>query len=242
MEHRIINTYAPIPIEHLKEYFADKNVIFYINYKQSSIKDDKLITYLSNLEIPCDIVFDDNTDLKNFVKIYMESSNLINIPSIELLVMELLIYSKNIEGVEPLVDMNYQEILDSIPKQTIERWNQLLESAILYNLTTISIPEIKQLAEQFPHDPDDSLFGVNFLNLFKYAEFYVYYKKIDPNNIRYFDKYFNEYIFKGKNMFHYWVNVNNPIFLMTVGMTTQHPAVIEYLKTLQQETKGDVDK
>ena len=48
----IKDTVAPIPIEELKEYFNDDSIVFNINYANSTLKGNKLLTYISNLDIP----------------------------------------------------------------------------------------------------------------------------------------------------------------------------------------------
>ena len=45
------DTIAPIPIELLKEYFSDDTIIFNVDYANSILKGEKLITYLSNLDV-----------------------------------------------------------------------------------------------------------------------------------------------------------------------------------------------
>jgi len=55
--NNIVETTAPIAIEDLKKYFADKETFYLINYKDSELKGEKLLTYLSNLDVPADIKF-----------------------------------------------------------------------------------------------------------------------------------------------------------------------------------------
>ena len=71
----LIETVAPISIDNLKKYFTDKTTLFAINYKDSTLKGSKLLTYLSNLDIPCDIVFVncEEDDFYNLLKDYLSS-------------------------------------------------------------------------------------------------------------------------------------------------------------------------
>ena len=48
----VIKTIAPIAIEDLKKYFLDKSITYNIDYTNSKIKGTKLLTYISNLDIP----------------------------------------------------------------------------------------------------------------------------------------------------------------------------------------------
>ena len=64
----IIETKAPISIEDLKKNFTETDVKYLIDYSISDLKGKKLITYLSNLDIPADIK---NIDL-DLVKDYIQ--------------------------------------------------------------------------------------------------------------------------------------------------------------------------
>ena len=53
----VIETTAPIELEELKLFFNDKDTFYLIHYEESTLQGSKLLTYLGNLEIPCDIGF-----------------------------------------------------------------------------------------------------------------------------------------------------------------------------------------
>ena len=67
----IIETKAPIAIDELKKYFTDKDVSYLIDYEKSDLKGKKLLTYLSNLDIPADIK---NVDLELVKEIIKEAN------------------------------------------------------------------------------------------------------------------------------------------------------------------------
>ena len=71
----------------------------------------------------------------------------------------------------------------------------------------------------FPEDGTEELTGINFLSLLKYEPFYIYYSKIKQSNLKFYTKYFNEYMFKGKNLYEYWATENNPLFLISFGIS-----------------------
>ena len=80
----IIETVAPIAIEKLKEYFNDKQKMFLIDYDNSNLKNEKFLIYLSNLDLPCDLIFDKNKeDHQNLLMNYLKTKNIISIPSLE---------------------------------------------------------------------------------------------------------------------------------------------------------------
>lgn len=198
----MIETTAPISIDNLKKYFEDKDTSFLIDYEQSELKGDKLLVYLSNLAVPC--------DLKNFdadlVEAYLRTTMLVNIPSVEMEVIRLLFLMKEGQPV-PFVDL----LMD---------WERKIDSLTLYNMYVIDVPEFKTFVESFPEDDTKSLEGINFVSLLKNEEMYVLFEKIREENLTNFTSYFNEYMFGGKNLYSFWANGNNPLFLLTWGIAT----------------------
>ena len=88
----IKNTVAPIPIELLKEYFSDDTIVFNIDYAESILKGDKLITYLSNLDVPSKLTGWDKVstvDKFSFIKDYMNAKLVINNFALEICVLKL---------------------------------------------------------------------------------------------------------------------------------------------------------
>jgi hypothetical protein len=71
----IIETKAPIPIEELKKHFTDKEVSYLLDYKTCELKGEKLLTYLSNLDLPCDLK---NIDY-DLMKDYFHSTSIVNV-------------------------------------------------------------------------------------------------------------------------------------------------------------------
>ena len=83
----------------------------------------------------------------------------------------------------------------------------------------VNSPEMQEFAKEFPVDETEELTGVNFLSLLKHDHFFVYYGKIKESNLKFYTKYFNEYMFKGKNLYSYWATENNPLFLISFGIS-----------------------
>ena len=80
----IIETTAPIGLEDLKKYFNDKTVSYVIDYSTSKLQGSKLLTYISNLDLPIDVKFDPTTEQgQELLKAYMESTFLVSVPSLE---------------------------------------------------------------------------------------------------------------------------------------------------------------
>lgn len=199
----IITTTAPIAVENLKKYFEDKETQFVIDYTKSTLQGEKLLTYLSNLELPCDVVGFD----QEFVGDYLRSPMIVSIPSMEKSVINLLQQLKL--GAE---DLQFEEEL--------RMWEKRIDSLSLFNMYTVNVPELQEWVKQFPEDDTKSLEGINFISLIKNEDFHSLFQKINHDNLTYFSSYFNDYMFKGNNLFSYWANENNPMFLLTWGITS----------------------
>jgi hypothetical protein len=208
----VINTTAPIPIELLKTYFSNPETKFVIDYKESSLKNSKLLIYLSNLDIPADIHFEDTSDFLSLLKDYLESSFLLNIDSLEKATISALLTHKEIH-----VDDKYVEFVKE-NTELLERWSKKLDSLMVYNLYIVDSEEIKKLTDVYEKDESAELEGINFVSLLKHEDFYVFYEKIKESNLKFYQSYFNDYMFKGKNLYSFWANNNNPAFLLTFGV------------------------
>lgn len=208
---KIIETAAPIKIEDLKKYFEDKTTFFLIDYASSTIKGDKLLVYISNLDIPCDINLKSAEETQEILSCYLNSSFLVNLPTLEKITISLLLENKGLK------DVDNAELLTALKPQ-LDAWTEKLESLVIYNLYTINDEEIRKwVTENHKTDETASLEGVNFLSLLKNEDFYEFYLN-SITEPKYYSTYFNEYMFKGQNLYAYWANENNPMFLLTYGI------------------------
>lgn len=227
----IITTPAPIEINELKKYFADKTITYIIDYENSKLKETKLLTYLSNLDLPCDISVDeDSEEFSELLTAYFTASFLVNVQILEQIAIDVLLEYKGI-----LTDGKYTNFI-SKNEEILKEWISVLDSMIVYNLYIVSSPELKEWAEDMPHDTKTTTEGVNFVNLLKYPEFYRYYGKMN-SELKFYDKYFTHNMFKGTNLFTYWANDNNPMFLLTVGIAEDMFSNEDYLTARDESIK-----
>jgi len=216
-----IQTAAPISIEHLKLYFEDKETFYEIDYASSTIKGDKLLVYISNLDIPCDIITSSQDEMLEILEAYLDSSFLVNLPSLEFKVISLLLQYKEIIAVEN------EEVLDRV-KDKLCKWTEKLDSLPLFNMYTINDQSLKEwVKNEHATDETQELIGINFVSLLKHTDFYTFYESFmfEP---RYYSAYFNEYMFKGSNLYAFWANKNNPMFLLTHSIATGQIDLEEY--------------
>ena len=150
-----VETALPIPIEDLKKFFEDKNTYFVVDMKDNTLSNDKVLTYLSNLNVPCDII---NPDLE-LLKEYLNSKSLVNIPTLERLAIDVLFTYKKLQSVE-----KYNQFIDE-NIDILKKWEGILDSLVLYNVYTLNLEETTEHVESHPVDETDDLTGVNFLSL-----------------------------------------------------------------------------
>lgn len=211
---KVIETTAPISIEELKQYFTNKECFFVIDYKNSKLKGKKLLTYLSNLEIPSDINFV-GTSEEEFGELFSEYLNLemiCSIPTLEKITIDVLKEYKGLTDNKIFAGL-IQQNLDNL-----KSWISKLDSLTLFNMYSIDNEEFKKFVESHTLDETNCLKGVNFVSLLKHKSFYNLYEKMEQKDLKFYKKYFEDYMFKGKNLYSYWANENNPMFLLTFGI------------------------
>jgi len=210
--NEIIETTVPISIENLKKYFENKNIKFLINYNDSNLQEEKFLTYISNIDIPCDIIFDRKEE--NHVKLishYMKMTNIVNLPSIENEVLSICLEASN------YCDCGYKDFIEE-NKEIVKHWLEILKSMGLYNMYTITYDDnFKEYVKSHTNKNSNSI-GLNFVNLLKYQETSLLFKINEGEEVYYYEDLFNEYMFKGNNLYYYWQNENNNLFLITWGV------------------------
>jgi len=232
MSSNNINTIAPIDINDLKKYFSDKSISYTIDYTNSKLKETKLLTYLSNLDLPCDISIDEDSDeFKQLLSSYFNATFMVNVPLLEQVAIDVLLEYRGI-----LTGNKYTAFIEN-NKEIVEHWASVLDSLVAYNLFTVSSPELKEWAENLPHDDTSTSNGINFVNLLKYPGFYSYYEAVKIEDLRFYENYFTRNMFKGTNLFNYWANDNNPMFLLTVGIAENMFSSDEYVDARTESIK-----
>lgn len=225
---QIIETTAPISLENLKVYFKDKNTLYLINYEESQLKEEVLLTYIGNIEIPCDIVFKEKSNLLDMVQKYLHFKQIINVPILEMKVIDILFQFKG------LIEAVDKEFIDA-NQQILEVWAKKLDSLTLYNMWMIDSEEFKDYVRSFPTNETDSIEGINFVSLLKHESFYDFYSLMDESKLEYYPAYFNDYMFKGNSIYAYWANESNPMFLLTWSIASGNLDNNEFISALRQD-------
>lgn len=201
---------APLDIEDLKLYFEDKDTRYIIDYCGSDLKGDKLLVYLSNLELPCDIQIDNYEELFEIGKAYFNFTQILSVNVLEIFAINVLQGYKNLTEVD---DEMRRFIVEN--QSIIEKWINRLDSLTLFNMYIIEDSTMKDFVKSHTEDNTDDIKGINFVSILKHEDFYYYYNSIDKTKLKYYSKYFNEYMFSGNNLFYYWSYEKNPLFVLT---------------------------
>jgi len=224
----IIITTAPISIEDLKKYFVSKDITYIIDYENSQLKSKKLLTYLSNLDIPSDIKIDiDGDDFRELLLEYMNSHFLVKSETLERFALKVLMTRKKI------IEDKWCDVFIEKHKDVVDHWINIVDSLLLYNMYVISIEEFQSHAKSFEND--NTIQGINFVNLLKYSEFYSLFEDIDKDKLKFYSKLFEEYVYKGKSLFDFWCNPENHLFLATWGIAEGIVEAEELVKVVHND-------
>jgi hypothetical protein len=210
-----ITVTAPISIDELKKYFSNKETSYLIDYQNSKLRADKLLTYLGNLDLPADIDLTaiDQSLAEELMLSYFKLPVIVNVPSVERLAIYIIAEAKGI------VDTTVYSDFISANREILDSWISKIDSLTLYNMYILNSEEIKVFVRSHPEDATDDVAGINFVSLLKHDIFYTLYQKIEKHNLKYYSRYFDEYMFKGKNLYSFWANEFNPMFLLTYGIS-----------------------
>lgn len=226
----VIETTAPISIVDLKKYFGNKDLTYNIDYANSSLKGATLLTYLSNLDLPCDISgFTNKEETESLLLAYMKSPFIVHVPALEQLALRVLFEHKG------LVDQTEFTSFITENADIVARWSGVLSSCLVYNLYIVNAQEIKDQALNYPHNDSQSMEGVNFVNLLKYDEFYAFYGALNEADLQFHDHYFTNSVFKGEGLYKYWANEHNPLFLLTFGIAEGLVNPTEFTEIVKQD-------
>lgn len=207
---------APIGMADLKRKFTE-DVEFVIDYEQSKFKGKVLITYLSNLDITVRLkLSSDPVENQKLLADYLRMPAIVNVSDLEELTMNVLLafankpYSLPFDPSEFIVEN--QDIL--------EVWSRRLHSLPLYAMYTVGT-QYHDFVHGFPEDKDDSVVGVNFVNLIKHPLFVVFMEGVEESSWTWNHTFFTDYMFSGNNLFKYFAIPENPLFITLLALQDQ---------------------
>jgi hypothetical protein len=216
------NVMVPLKVEVLKEFFENKELFFVVDYANSQIKGNMFLTYLSNLDLPCEVSLANASKQEKFdmIKTYMETRNINNSDVLKLAAAELVLTYKEVNYGELFVDsiLTEDERVEFIQQnlETFKKWDHFLYSTLIYLFKMHpQLNEEFKVEEQFPTINDPNYVGLNVVQMFGITGFTeLYFSSAPWAPFNYFKPQFEEYMFKGQNLFHYFNCTENTMALL----------------------------
>jgi hypothetical protein len=236
-------TTVPFSLDVMKEYFMNKNKFFIINYKESELKGNRFMSYVGNLEIPFEINYTDMTKEEKFdlLQEFFKSRNIVKFESMALTAAEVILRARNINGIKLsehsiFNDAEKDEFISAY-NEVVEKWITFLVSTNLFMVTTAKdINDSYNFKEGFQEIDDAHYVGQNVVQLFSVPSFMeVFFSAPIDRPIFYFKHQFEQYMFKGKNLFHYFNCAENIPYIIFNDFLNGRikPEQLTYLKQAQ---------
>ena len=235
LKENIRNVSVPLDINQIKEFFQNKELFFLIDYTKSKIKGNMFLTYISNMDLPSDILLADLSKTEKFelTKIYLETRNINTASALKYATTQILLENRGVDTAEiferPLFSKEECQEFISTNKELIEKWDTFIQSTMVYFLTSVeAIEEQHNFKSDFKLIDDPQYIGCNVVNLFSVPSFLeLYFSKPPTKELHYFKQQFEEYMFKGKNFYHYFMVPQNSLyqafnFLLTSDNSEKH--------------------
>lgn len=218
-EIKVIDVTVPFSLEQIKSVFENNNNVYYINYKDSELKGPIFLTYLANLEIPAEVNLENSTyeEKEELIKVYMETRNLYECPSLLLNIINIMFQFKGVDTTNminhPVFSPKEVTTFINSHKELVTKWVQFIESSILFAMNSLNPDEDSfEIKKNFPVINDANYIGANIVFLFSIPSFYENFIAIPPKTqLSYFQQQFEEYMFKGKNLYHFYQHENNMV-------------------------------
>lgn len=207
----------PLSIDLMKEVFMNRDKVKYtVDYANSAIKGDQLLTYLANLELNPDFdLSETNTlDKQDFIAAFMKLRAFNASVPLSQTIAHILLFYKEVDysGLEHSVLSN-EEIPEFISKyySVVEKWATFIDSILLLYVRAFD-PQIS--LDEYEEVNDAMYITVNVLNVIQIEGFLeAFVSKPSKHDLKWFKMQFEEGAFKGLMLTHYILNSKNPLCL-----------------------------
>lgn len=194
----------PLSPNDMVEFFKDKSQFYEVDM-ETSLKDmteRSLLSYLANLGINCTFTKVTPTLMKE----YMFMKDFVNSPMLAAIHANIVYFLKYDEIAYSFAEEDFgiddirQFVLDN--DELIVEQCVFLDSFLLFAATRKEDSEVKY--ENVDEELHDEI-GFSVLRLLTFDDFMLTYSKSIPplEDQVYYTKYFDDYMFKGQNLFHY---------------------------------------
>lgn len=228
----IIRTTAPIPVPVMVRKFKE-DIHFEIDYANCRFKGKTLITYLSNLDVKCSLILEDEAEALALALEYMTIPAVVNLPELTDIVMNLMLAY---QGKPNFLSVDVREFINA-NEEVFRDWTRRINSLPLFAIHCVN--KDPEYVASFPKDESKSISGINFVQLIKHPLFALLLQGVSEKDFTRSDMWFTEYVFSGFNLYHYFAVPENPLFVGLVAILDPHEDDKELLSMVAQ-TQGEV--
>ncbi len=214
---KVISCTAPIEVTKLQDYFNDKEYRFEIDYSNSSLQKKEFLTYLSNLEIPSDLVspIQLSYEIKSLLLYeYMVFPAIVSIYTLNLAVSSVIFKAKGYDLKDaypnPYFSEEEADFFIEQNNEVIQKWITFLDSCTIY--AQKNIPELNEmdfLTGGIEIIEDRNYVGHNVVNLFSLDFFFHNYYSKELGTLYYFKYQFDDRMFGGVDLNYYFFTKHN---------------------------------
>lgn len=231
-------TKVPLSVDLIKEYFENKKLFFIVSYVDSSIKGNLFLTYLSNLDLPFEIDFTGATFDQKFeiMKNYFESRNISDSDVLCLNAADILLTYRGIDTStifnNTLFTLDEKKDFIAKNEKSISHWSSFIGSSIVYLLKVFpDLNDVLKIESVFPKIEESGYVGANVVRLFSVPHFMEFFFSAPPiEKIYYFKHQFEDNMFKGTNLFHYFNVPENTFLHLIYGFLNNQIDIEEFVK------------
>lgn len=174
----------------------------------------------------------------------METRNMNSSDVLKLTVAELILTYKKFD----ITGLFSNSVLSATEKQQFidtnvelfKKWDQFLTSTMIFLVKAFpDLNALIKIEDNVREVNDPSFIGLNVVNLFSVPSFLEFYMATSPQEeLCYFKPQFEEYMFKGKNFFHYY-NCEENTFILLMSAILKGDINPQELVTLANEEVKD---
>ena len=209
---QVITTPAPIPVLELKRKFTE-DVHFNIEYSKSKFKGKAFLTWLSNLKIDVDLLIESEEDTMELIAAYLELPVMLYHEALVGVIVNMLLIRNGLIGSVPFDPTVFEERHGVL----LDLWSERLDCCPLFAALCVTGDSLEINAEQWP-TVNETTSGINWVHCLNHPGMALYFAQ--ERELRYSKHWFEERVFAGKNLYHYFESPDNVLFVSAATLVS----------------------